>query len=86
MTSTEEMETLAQLQSRPPEWLLYLELTPKEFLRVFPHGSGLNWRFDTLEAWMRSNYRVVDDPGVNVAVGLPALAAEFVRRSINALY
>ncbi len=67
MTSTEEMETLAELQSQPPEWLLYLELTPKEFLRVFPHGSGLNWRFDTLEDWMRGNYQVVDDPPVNIA-------------------
>jgi hypothetical protein len=67
MTRTEEMETLAELQVRPPEWLLYLQLTPEEFLRVFPHASGLEWRFNTLEDWLRNNYRPVENPGVNVA-------------------
>ena len=67
MTRTEEMETLAELQVRPPEWLLYLQLTPEEFLRVFPNGSNLNWRFDTLEEWLRGHYQPVENPGVNVA-------------------
>jgi len=67
MTRAEEMETLAELQVRPPQWLLYLQLSPEEFLRVFPHGSGLNWRFDTLEEWLRANYKPVENPGVTVA-------------------
>ncbi|MGH9593205.1 MAG: hypothetical protein ACRD5L_08945, partial [Bryobacteraceae bacterium] len=67
MTRTEEMETLAELQTQPPKWLLYLQLSPQEFLRVFPNGSGLNWRFDTLEDWLRKHYQPVENPGVNVA-------------------
>jgi 4-amino-4-deoxy-L-arabinose transferase-like glycosyltransferase len=67
MTRTEELETLAELQAQPPEWLLYLKLTPEEFLRVFPHASGLNWRFDTIEEWLRNNYQPVEGPSVNVA-------------------
>src|SRR5260370_11907597 len=60
MTDREELEALSQLRAQPPEWLLYMQLSREEFLRVFPHGSTLNWRFETLEDWFQKNYRPTD--------------------------
>ena len=51
-----------QLQARPPEWLLYMQLSREELLRVFPNGAGLDWRFAELESWMQQNYRPVEGP------------------------
>jgi hypothetical protein len=61
-----ESQALAELQARPPEWLLYLQLSREEFLRVFPHGTNLNFRLDRLESWMQENYRPMEDPSVSV--------------------
>src|SRR5579863_7671475 len=66
MTGEEEAAALAQLQSQPPEWLLYLPLGREEFLRVFPHATGLSGHFETLEAWLTQNYRPVEQPAVNL--------------------
>jgi hypothetical protein len=65
MTQAEELEMLQQLKQHPPEWLLYLQLTPEEFLRVFPHGSGLAWKFSRLEEWLEKHYRPQADPPVS---------------------
>jgi hypothetical protein len=66
MTPTEEHSALAELSAHPPEWLLYLQLTRDEFLRVFPNATGLSPRFETLEAWLQSNYRIEERSGVNI--------------------
>ncbi len=66
MTGQEEAEALAQLQSQPPQWLLYLPLTREEFLRVFPHATTLNGHFEALETWLTQNYRPVEQPAVNL--------------------
>jgi 4-amino-4-deoxy-L-arabinose transferase-like glycosyltransferase len=67
MTGQEEAEALAQLQSQPPQWLLYLPLGREEFLRVFPHATTLNGHFETLETWLTQNYRLVEQPAVNLS-------------------
>lgn len=56
MASVEERESLAALDRRPPEWVLYLPLTREEFLRVFPNATGLNDRFAAIEQWIEGNY------------------------------
>lgn len=66
MTGQEEAAALAQLQSQPPEWLLYLPLGREEFLRVFPHATGLSGHFETLETWLQKNYRPSEQPPVNL--------------------
>jgi 4-amino-4-deoxy-L-arabinose transferase-like glycosyltransferase len=66
MTRTQEVEALGELQAQPPEWLLYMEPSPREFLRVFPNGAGLNWHFAELESWMQHNYRPMEAPAINV--------------------
>ena len=66
MTRQEEGEVLGQLAGRPPEWLLYMPLTREEFLRVFPHATGLSERFAVLQDWLEKNYRPVEGPTVNI--------------------
>ena len=66
MTRAQGAEALAQLESRPPEWLLYMQLSREELLRVFPNGADRDWRFAELESWMQQNYRPVEDPSVSV--------------------
>jgi hypothetical protein len=67
MTSTEEDKALAELSANPPEWLLYMQLTRDEYLRVFPNATRLNPQFETIEAWFRANYKLVEPSGINVA-------------------
>jgi 4-amino-4-deoxy-L-arabinose transferase-like glycosyltransferase len=66
MTGQEEAAALAQLQSQPPRWLLYLPLGREEFLRVFPHATTLSGHFETLETWLTQNYRPLQQPAVNL--------------------
>jgi 4-amino-4-deoxy-L-arabinose transferase-like glycosyltransferase len=66
MTHIQETEALGELEARPPQWLLYMQLSPQAFMRVFPNGAGLDWRFAELESWMQHNYVPVEGPSVNV--------------------
>jgi 4-amino-4-deoxy-L-arabinose transferase-like glycosyltransferase len=66
MTRSQEIEALGELEARPPEWLLYMQVSRAELLRVFPNGADLDWRFADLESWMQQNYRPVEDPAISV--------------------
>ena len=66
-TSRDAGAALEDLQAHPPQWLLYLKLSREEFLRIFPHGSNLDWRYETLEAWLEKNYQPVKNPDVSVS-------------------
>ena len=66
MTRAQEIEALQELQAQPPEWLLFLQPSPEEFLRVFPNGAGVDWHFAELESWMLSNYKPMETPAVSV--------------------
>jgi hypothetical protein len=66
-TSRDAGAALQDLQARPPQWLLYLKLSREEFLRIFPHGSNLDWRYETLEDWLDRNYQPVKNPEVTVS-------------------
>lgn len=67
MTSTEEHASLAELSAHPPQWLLYMQLSREEFLRVFPNATSLNPHFEAIEAWFNAHYKLVDPAGVNIA-------------------
>jgi hypothetical protein len=66
MTRTQEIEALTELQAQPPEWLLFLQPSPEEFLRVFPNGAGVDWHFAELESWMQNNYKPMETPAISV--------------------
>lgn len=67
MTARDAATALKELQARPPQWLLYLPLSQKEFLRVFPNAKSLDWHFEELESWMMQNYAA--DPERPLDVG-----------------
>jgi hypothetical protein len=66
MTRSQEIEALGELEARPPEWLMYMQLSREEMMRVFPNGSGLDLGFTELESWMQQNYRPVEGPAISV--------------------
>jgi hypothetical protein len=66
MPDRDARATLAELQARPPEWLLYAPMSPKEYRDIFPYAPNVNWRFEDLESWLETNYRPAPDPKVTV--------------------
>jgi hypothetical protein len=86
-TQREALAALAKLQQRPPEWILFMKLSRKEFLRVVPQGGSATWRYAELEDWLEQNYASYGDskvvvsgyelrrrvPPVQAAVSIPRL-------------
>jgi 4-amino-4-deoxy-L-arabinose transferase-like glycosyltransferase len=66
MTRSQETEALGELEARPPQWLMYMQLSREELQRVFPNGAGGDWRFAKLESWMQQNYRPVENPAISI--------------------
>jgi 4-amino-4-deoxy-L-arabinose transferase-like glycosyltransferase len=57
MTNEDVGIALAELEARPPEWVLYMELNQAEFERVFPAGERFDSHYPQLESWIKANYR-----------------------------
>jgi hypothetical protein len=57
MTGEDARLTLSELEARPPEWVLYMDLDRAEFERVFPAGKSLDPHYPQLESWIQANYR-----------------------------
>jgi hypothetical protein len=64
MTGEDAGIALAELEAHPPEWVLYLDLNPAEFERVFPSGQGFDAHFPQLESWIKANYRSTGSPSL----------------------
>jgi 4-amino-4-deoxy-L-arabinose transferase-like glycosyltransferase len=62
MTDQDEQSALTDLRRVPPQWVLFLRLTPEEFLRVFPNADRSRIHFPTLESWIDANYSAVTPP------------------------
>lgn len=56
MNDRDEQSVLSDLRRSPPKWVLFLRLTPEEFLRVFPGGDVSKLHFQRIEAWIDANY------------------------------
>jgi hypothetical protein len=57
MTDEDARLALSELEARPPEWILYMDLDRAEFERVFPAGKLLDPHYPRLEGWIKANYR-----------------------------
>lgn len=57
MTDQDVRIALSELRARPPEWVLYMDLSQGEFERVFPSGKGFNSHHPELENWIKAHYR-----------------------------
>ncbi len=62
MTQTEERQALNDLERKPPKWILYLRMSRKRYLEIFPNAAS--HRFPTLEGWIERNYTLVEPPVV----------------------
>jgi 4-amino-4-deoxy-L-arabinose transferase-like glycosyltransferase len=62
MTGEDARLTLSELEARPPEWVLYMDLDRAEFERVFPAGKSLDPHYPQLESWIQANYRSAGCP------------------------
>ena len=57
MNASDERAALAGLASRPPEWILYRDLAPADYLRIWPGSDPVRLRMNSIENWIRTNYR-----------------------------
>jgi len=64
MTEEDVRIALSELKARPPEWVLYMDLSQAEFERVFPSGKGFNAHHPQLETWIKANYRSTPLPSL----------------------
>ena len=64
MSDQDVRMALSELEARPPEWVLYMDLSQAEFERVFPSGKGFNSHHPQLEGWIQANYRPVGGPSL----------------------
>lgn len=60
MTEKEAADTLGALESHPPDWVLYLHLEPKSYLRVFPAADPRRVTWPQIEDWISSHYSATD--------------------------
>lgn len=56
MTHRDADVVLSELQTRPPQWVLYMALDRPEFERVFPSAHGLDPHYPQLERWIQTHY------------------------------
>lgn len=75
MTGDDAKLALSELEARPPEWVLYMDLDRAEFERVFPAGKGLDAHFPELERWIQANYRASGCPSVGAYALLQRLTS-----------
>jgi hypothetical protein len=57
MSAGDEHAALAELAARPPDWILYRNLAPADYLRLWPGSNPALLRMASIESWIRTNYR-----------------------------
>jgi len=67
MTATEERELLSSIEAAPPRWVLYQPVSREEFLRVFPHATGLDNRFPLVDEFLVRHYEAASEPPIQFA-------------------
>jgi hypothetical protein len=56
MADTDEDQALASLRSAPPDKVLYADVPPESYLRLFPSSDPRRLRMAKIERWLRENY------------------------------
>jgi len=61
----ESDETLAleELEAQPPRWVFYMDLSPDQFLRIWPASDPRRLRMPRIESFLKSNYQKVEESG-----------------------
>ncbi len=75
MTAEDARLALCELQARPPEWVLFMDLDRSEFERIFPFAKVQETHFPEIESWIQANYRAWDGP--------PLAGYSLLRRAVS---
>lgn len=57
MGAEDEHAALSELSARPPRWILYRDVAPADYLRIWPGSDPVRLRMNSLEEWIRTGYR-----------------------------
>jgi hypothetical protein len=60
MTDDDEAAALKELQTRPPQWVLYEDVPPEIYLKHWPSSDPKRLRMNSMEQFLSSNYRPVE--------------------------
>jgi hypothetical protein len=59
MEERDEQLALAELRARPPDTILYQNVTPEMILRIWPNSDPRRLRLEKIEAFLRCGYRPI---------------------------
>jgi len=59
MSADDEASALTSLQAAPPGHILYINVTPEAYLRLFPSSDPARLRMGRMETWLATNYEPV---------------------------
>src|SRR4030095_12292757 len=57
MTDEDEATALKELQTKPPVWIVYSDVTPEVYLQHWPSSNPKRLRLHLLEQFFKQNYR-----------------------------
>jgi len=75
MTAEDARLALCELQARPPDWVLFMDLDRSEFDRIFPFAKVRETHFPEIESWIQANYRAWNGP--------PLAGYSLLRRAVS---
>jgi len=58
MSIEDEQASVAELTGRPPEIVLYRDVSPESYLRIWPSSDPSKLRMNVMEKFLRANYAV----------------------------
>ena len=62
-TIHDEIQALESLEANPPKWVIYTELDPDSYLRIWPSSDPARLRMPSIEQFIHSRYRQVTEAG-----------------------
>ena len=60
MSDDDERTALAELRAHPPEWILFRDLQPRDYLRIWPGTDPARLRMPSIEEFIRARYQFYD--------------------------
>jgi len=59
----DEANVLADLHRRPPQWVIYLNIQPEDYLRIWPSSDPTRLRMESIEHFIAGGYEPVTQAG-----------------------
>jgi len=62
-SNTDERSVLSDLQRDPPQWIVYMNLKPADYLRIWPSSDPSRLRMESIERFIADGYAPVTQVG-----------------------